>query len=214
MSKENNVSTPRPRGRPKSPGKRKAIIDAARNLFLQNGVDGVSLDVVIKSAAVSKSTFYSNFTNRAELFSAIVKQEAENLLQLDTWIGDQENTIEHDLTSFGVKALELVVRLDSIGIERMLGVQSENRKQLAKIFYDAGPKRTLTILANRIQSGMNHCELVEGDADLAASDFMALLTGDTRLKLSIGLIAVPNGVQIRKRVDRTVSLFLKMYGAN
>jgi AcrR family transcriptional regulator len=52
--------------------KRKAIIDAAENLFFSKGYDNVSLDNVAKKADLGRSTLYLYFENKEELFFAVV----------------------------------------------------------------------------------------------------------------------------------------------
>ena len=170
-----NAQTPRRRGRPKSPSKRLAIIEAARDLFINHGVDGVSLDVVIKTAAVSKTTFYSHFSNRAELFEAIVTREAENLLAaIDSWASSEKQELEADLIRFGEGMLSVLVKLDSIGIERMLGVRTQQRKALAEMFYSAGPARTTALLCDRLEAAKAAGDIDCSNVKTAADDFLAL----------------------------------------
>ncbi|MFQ6200362.1 TetR/AcrR family transcriptional regulator, partial [Streptomyces sp. NPDC000405] len=45
--------------------KRSAILGAARELFLQHGVDRVNMDTVAAQAGVSKATVYSHFGGHA-----------------------------------------------------------------------------------------------------------------------------------------------------
>jgi AcrR family transcriptional regulator len=53
-----NVDEPLRRGRPRSERARKAILDAAAELLLANGLDAVSMDAVAERAGVSKATIY------------------------------------------------------------------------------------------------------------------------------------------------------------
>ena len=67
-------------GRPKDPAKRRAILEAAKSLFLRNGYDGSSMDAIAAEAGVSKLTVYSHFTDKETLFSAAVKAKCEEQL--------------------------------------------------------------------------------------------------------------------------------------
>lgn len=60
--------------------KRRAILAAARELFVQQGVDRVSMDAVAARAAVSKRTVYDYFGDKRRLFLAILADASESLL--------------------------------------------------------------------------------------------------------------------------------------
>jgi AcrR family transcriptional regulator len=52
------VTTPAPRGRPRSEKAHKAVLDAAAELLLARGLSAVSMDAVAERAGVSKATIY------------------------------------------------------------------------------------------------------------------------------------------------------------
>src|SRR3954447_25758214 len=60
--------------------KRKAILAAARDLFVREGVDRVSMDAVAARAVVSKRTVYDYFGDKRSLFLAILSDVSESLL--------------------------------------------------------------------------------------------------------------------------------------
>jgi TetR/AcrR family transcriptional repressor of mexJK operon len=62
-----------------SAAKRRAVIVAARDLFVSHGVDRVSMDSVAAKAQVSKATVYSYFGDKQRLFRAILADATESL---------------------------------------------------------------------------------------------------------------------------------------
>ncbi|WP_329136088.1 TetR/AcrR family transcriptional regulator [Streptomyces sp. NBC_01476] len=62
-----------------SAAKRRAVIEAARDLFVSHGVDRVSMDAVAAKAQVSKATVYSYFGDKQRLFRAIIADATESL---------------------------------------------------------------------------------------------------------------------------------------
>ncbi|WP_323746238.1 TetR/AcrR family transcriptional regulator [Catenulispora pinisilvae] len=62
-----------------SAAKRRAVLAAARDLFVSQGVDRVSMDAVAARAQVSKATVYSHFGDKQRLFRAILADAAESL---------------------------------------------------------------------------------------------------------------------------------------
>ncbi|WP_329258996.1 TetR/AcrR family transcriptional regulator [Streptomyces sp. NBC_01478] len=60
--------------------KRTAILAAARDLFVHQGVDRVSMDAVAARAEVSKRTVYDYFGDKRRLFLAILSAASESML--------------------------------------------------------------------------------------------------------------------------------------
>ena len=60
--------------------KRTAILVAARELFVHQGVDRVSMDAIAAKAAVSKRTVYDYYGDKRRLFLAILSDVSQSLL--------------------------------------------------------------------------------------------------------------------------------------
>lgn len=60
--------------------KRTAILAAARELFVHQGVDRVSMDAIAARAAVSKRTVYDYFGDKRRLFLAILADVSQSML--------------------------------------------------------------------------------------------------------------------------------------
>jgi AcrR family transcriptional regulator len=56
-----------------------ALLDAARELFAQDGYAATSLDVVVARAGVTKGALYHHFAGKQELFRAVFVREQERL---------------------------------------------------------------------------------------------------------------------------------------
>ena len=52
--------------------KHRAIVRAARGIFLRDGFAGASMDAIASAAGVSVKTIYSHFENKGELFSEVM----------------------------------------------------------------------------------------------------------------------------------------------
>ncbi len=60
------------------PNKRTLVLDAAEELFTTRGFSSVSMDAIAEEAGVSKTTLYSHFRTKKQLFEAIVGRELES----------------------------------------------------------------------------------------------------------------------------------------
>jgi AcrR family transcriptional regulator len=50
------------------------IVDAARELFMENGLRGTSMEAIARAANVAKPTLYGRFKSKDEVFEAVVAQ--------------------------------------------------------------------------------------------------------------------------------------------
>ena len=60
--------------------RRPFVLDAAYELFLENGFEGTSMDAIAAAAGVSKPVVYDCFASKDELFTAMLDREEERIL--------------------------------------------------------------------------------------------------------------------------------------
>lgn len=60
---------------------RHQIMAAGRALFVERGVENVSIDAITSTAGVAKGSFYNHFEGRDALFDALVAETVEQLLE-------------------------------------------------------------------------------------------------------------------------------------
>jgi len=60
---------------------RHQIMVAGRRLFVDRGVENVSIDAITSTAGVAKGSFYNHFDSRDALFDALVGETIERLLE-------------------------------------------------------------------------------------------------------------------------------------
>jgi AcrR family transcriptional regulator len=77
---------------------RRALLDAARRVFLDRGFHGASLDAVADDAGLTKGAVYSRFDSKADLFLALLDERIdERLEQVRATIGS--GSIEDDVAA-------------------------------------------------------------------------------------------------------------------
>jgi AcrR family transcriptional regulator len=74
----------RGRGRPRTPGAEKRIIDAALEEYGEHGWSGFTMDGVARRAGVGKSTVYLRWQDKDSLLSEAVSTRSEHLGAVDT----------------------------------------------------------------------------------------------------------------------------------
>lgn len=200
-------------GRPKDPAKRRAILEAAKTLFLRHGYDGSSMDAIAAEAGVSKLTVYSHFNDKETLFSAAV--QAKCLEQLPELLFElpEEVPLESQLLEIARGFLALINSRESVEMHRMMiGLANQNPK-LSRMFYEAGPQRILEEMALLLDKAAQRGLLAIDEPQRAADHFFCLLKGGAHFLLLIGCDEPLQGEAAEQHMLDVVQLFLRAYKA-
>ncbi|ASK36146.1 TetR family transcriptional regulator [Alcanivorax sp. N3-2A] len=199
------------RGRPKDPAKRAAILEAAKELFLRDGYVGTSMDAVAAAAGVSKLTVYSHFSDKPTLFSAAVESKCEEMLPSFA-VGDDYD-LATVLQHIGQNFVDVINSAEAVGLRRLMAVHAGQGTDtdMARLFFEAGPQRTLNEMEQLLARSMKKGELRVDDPALAAEYFFGLLQGCHHMKVLIGYAEPLSPAEAEHHVRGVVTLFLRAY---
>jgi AcrR family transcriptional regulator len=178
-----------------SPKKSEMMLEAARRLFAEVGYEAASMDLVAKTAGVSKATLYAHFESKENLFLEILEAAVDRPEDGD-WIPER---FEGDA--------EGVLRRLAQGMARFF---VDGFPELVARFHAAGPMamwaRVAALLAQMGERGA----LAIDDPETAADHFLALVQGRLPFDRSIGLPPPPHA-EIDRRVESALQLFMRGY---
>src|SRR5690606_32120799 len=100
---------------PRGARRRRAIMDAAAELFFEHGYAATSIDAIIARAGGSKRNIYTEFGGKAGLFTAIVSQNADAAvatLAVDEAAG---RTLRDLLSALGRRLVEIYTSPPVVG---------------------------------------------------------------------------------------------------
>lgn len=189
------------------------VLDAAFRLFLDQGYDAVSTDLIAKTAGVSKATLYAHFDSKESLFAEILTGHcadfAARIRIPETFDGDLRGT----LRAFAHDFIALFQDEEGLAMYRLLVGEVHRFPQIALTFEAAGPsemnRRLTRLLAQMTALG----ELKIDDFDLAAEQFVALLQGRIPFDRALGLPSPPQA-EIDRQIEAAIWLFLRGYGVD
>jgi TetR/AcrR family transcriptional repressor of mexJK operon len=199
----------------RSERKRQAILAAGQELFLSNGYQGTSMDQVAARAAVSKQTVYKHFGEKRELVFAIVTDALEGIVGR---IGERiaalpESTdLEADLVALACDYLRAVLQEPVVQLRRLVIGEANRLPELAKLYYDRAPARTLAALTEMFGRLHDMGALHVPQSRLAAEHFAFVIVGRP-----IDQALFDGGAQVRAELDLEkyaragVEVFLSAY---
>ncbi len=199
-------------GRPKDSAKREDIVLAATQLFFKNGYELTSLDAVARKAGVSKLTIYSHFVDKKDLFRAIVQKRCDDIgIPIDLQEYEQLSA-EAALLAISRKALDKILRPESIRLIRIIHAESLHGPDIPNIFYDVGPGRVIQAFTGLLQRFYQQDKLHIPDPAYASGQFFSLLKGEMLQRILFLHAPLPSEEKVEAHIKATVSFFLSIYG--
>jgi AcrR family transcriptional regulator len=195
------------RARPRGEIRRSQILDAAAQVFVENGYGGATIDLVVERAGASKATVYSFFGDKDGLFAAIVEERCERILSA---FGDPEvvdSDVPSALTHIARRYMEVAMAPDAIGLYRLIIAEGVRFPELARTFHRLGPDRTTAHLAFMLSVWRERGLVRLDDPQLAAVQFFDLVSGDLHRRAMAGIIPRNLRAAIRRRIDNALQVF-------
>ncbi len=195
-----------------SPEKRRQILAGAAAIFSQDGYEGASVARIAAEAGVSKGTLYNYFESKAEMFIAWVSDECTQKLRVLYADDCAESDVASALRALGMRIIRMM--LSGVGETMYRVVVSEAGKfpELAQAFYDAGPRRAMGELAERLRAETARGRLAVPDADFAAEQFFCLCQTRIVMRRKLHLREDVTEAAMTLVVDEAVRMFLNTYG--
>jgi AcrR family transcriptional regulator len=197
------------RVRTKSEEKRVLIVDAAVALFLELGYDAVTMDKIAKHAGVSKQTVYSHYGSKEDLFTAAIGDKCISY-DLDPESIAQLGNAEDALMTIAHRFVKMIYSEEGIKLHRTCIAQAETHPQLAKLFFEAGPVHTRSVIAELLASFDSKGELSVEKPAIAAAQFLNIIQGEMSLRAPLLLEHLPAEAH-KEYVNESVKAFVRAY---
>jgi TetR/AcrR family transcriptional regulator, mexJK operon transcriptional repressor len=187
----------------------RAIISAARQLFVDERIASPSMDLIAATAAVSKATLYVYFPDREHLLVALIEHEIESMPRVVWEPGAEVTDIEAGLRSIARRLMTFFLALQSNDrtFYRLLEDLTLDRPDLGLRFFAAGPGRIRQQVVSFLRMANDRHLLSVPNAELAAMQFVSLVHGDLRMRKTLAM-PPPTRKELNAIVEGAVQLFL------
>lgn len=176
---------------PAPQNKRQAILNAAADVFAEQGFAGASIDAIAARAGVSRQTIYNQLGDKDNLFKVVVsditdRSSAGFFRVLDTFpVAPQD--LEKELALFSAQLLRKAL-CDPNGrwLRKLVETEGARFPELFETWKEYGPGKKYPAIAARLAQLAHAGYLEIDDPGLAARQYMALLATDLRYDQQIG----------------------------
>ncbi len=186
MSETSTKPPGRSRGRPRDPGLRVRILEAAQAEFLDEGLDGARVERIASRAGTSKMTLYQYFASKTALF-----QEVRNSLligglpqaeQFAEDAGPKEVLLV--VAKHYLKAITAPATIQQI---HLLCQPHARDRPAAMAFLNSGPEAAVRQVASLLQRYCDQGVLAIPSPAMAAEQFLAMVRGNEHMRALLSL---------------------------
>ncbi|SES04906.1 DNA-binding transcriptional regulator, AcrR family [Tranquillimonas rosea] len=189
------------------------VLEGAREVFLNDGFEGASVDDIAKAACVSKATLYSYFPDKRLLFTEVAKCECRRQAEEAVTRIDMSRPPRDVLAEAGRHMIRFYLSDFGQRVFRICVAESDRFPDLGESFYDSGPRLVEKRLTDYFQLAMSRGELAIDDLPLAAHQFAELCKVELFPRIVFGVQATFTTDEIERVLTGAVDMFLARYGA-
>ena len=208
MNKRNEI-----RRRPRLTGERlNELLDIAAEVFIADGFQGASTNVIAQRAGASKTSLYSRFPTKEDLFLAVLEHRMSRIFQLVVATIPPEAPTRAALLAFGAQLLKSVFNDAQIALFRTVSMETARFPQLGRRFFELGPGQGLSALSGYLRAQVAQGALRREDPQMMAQHFLGMLGG---LPLLFALLGITTHLKTPKQraqhLEGAVDAFLLAY---
>jgi len=191
--------------------RRSEMVEAAYSLFMEKGYASVSVDDILRVSGGSKSSVYKYFGSKEGILKAVIESLAEDMLREIHLELPSGGTPREALTRIGMVLVDLALSENAINQHRHAVSHARALPELAKLWYESGPKRTIGGLAGFLEKEAAAGRLRIADPARAAQLFAGMIIFHDNMRM---LVCLPRSKrsELKEMVSEAVEVFLAAYG--
>jgi TetR/AcrR family transcriptional regulator, mexJK operon transcriptional repressor len=198
--------------KPSPDERRAAILDIAREAFLQDGYSGTSMSRIAVLVGGSKATLYSYFPSKKELFVAVVDRETTRLYDEIFNLGPPGGETRTAFDDLVRRSLLGLLSETIVAGYRLLIAEAGRFPEIGKTAYELSVRRGLERLALYFRRARDEGMLRDCDPMQAAETFLDLAAGNLHTQRLWNAVEKFDAAALDAEASRISSAFLAAYG--
>lgn len=189
--------------------RRRIFLDAASEIFFEQGFAGTSLDAIIQRTGGSRRTIYTEFGSKQGLYNTLVEELTQKV------VGELEpkkksgQTLYETLSHFACKYMDALMSPVMLGLSWAAMAEGLRFPDLAQKYFEAGPKKAQEGLAGILKAACDRGEAEIEDCDFAAEHFMGMIRGDLYLQVLLKVRPAPDAREREIFLASALDLFMR-----
>lgn len=188
------------------------ILDAAVDLFLEDGFEVASLNTLASRLGCSKETIYKYYTNKEGLFLAAIDKVLDDWLAAIVSLNIQNMDLRKGLEQVSFGTLRTVFSGKNRAFRRLIMSSAAKRPEIGHEYYDYISARSYHLVAAFLENHMKKGNLKYVEPERLAKHFWGMMLHNLFLQADCQKLRSVGDARIRKHVSQVVDDFLIGYG--
>lgn len=194
-----------PRSQDRGVARRQAFLQAAREVFLEQGYEAASVNDVVRRAGGSLATLYAQFGNKEGLFQAVVQDQHDRFVRSLTPQSVDHLPLEEGLQAIGERYVHGLLARDNLCFYRiMIGEARKFPEQMRRYISTGGADKVRGSVAQFLRAR----GVLVNEADDGASALLELWRSRHQYRALADDNYVVSDEEISSHVARVIRLFL------
>jgi AcrR family transcriptional regulator len=190
------------------------ILDAAKNVFLERGFEGASMDEIAEAARAGKPTIYARFPGKEALFAAVMARKVRENIGTFESIAPTGVTLEERLASIATAILHKVLEPETVGLCRASIAEAPRFPDLAASVHHMARERASEAVGRLLREAAQTDEMrglpaCAPDRRVATAHlFIELIVLPLLMRALFGEVLAALRAEVAPYVARSVAFFL------
>ena len=195
----------------KTEAKRRAILQAAAEVFGEVGFERASMSEIRARVGGSKATLYNYFPSKEKLFFEVMYQATESeLVKITASLDSEAEDVRQELLRFGQKLLTALYSPEAIALRRVVIAES-GQSDIGKVVFEGATLPMEKHVTEFLRRAMKRGGLRSADAKVAAMHLLSLLESELLQRVLLGVEVSLKPDSLKASVRRAVEVFLSGY---
>ncbi|MEC9067164.1 TetR/AcrR family transcriptional regulator [Pelagerythrobacter marinus] len=182
--------------------RRRAIVDAARALFIEQGYERTTLGQIVDRAGGSLATVYKLFGNKEGLLDAVVFEKAASGECVIREVAARHRSPPAMLRELAGALYERFLEPDDVALVRMVIARSIDDVDFARRFFETTAMHTRKALEDVFVEWADAGVAMSGPPEVLSEIFLGLIISDLQNDaISHGVMARPGAERIAERTE-------------
>ncbi len=163
---------------PKDDTIREEILKEARNLFQQFGLKKTTMEDIARSIGKGKSTLYYYYSNKEEIFDAVILKEMEEVFISVKLAVEKAETAEEKLKAFSITKIKAILKKGNL--YKMVKGEMQDNAYCTKHLHSVYDIQEISLVKSILSFGIRNGEFskqIRKDLDLLPSVIVSSLRG-------------------------------------
>ncbi len=188
--------------------RRRAFLQAAREVFLEQGYEAANMSEIVRRAGGSLTTLYNQFGDKQGIFMAMVEDglgEITHAMEVEL---QDHAPVREGLQRIGLQFVSQLMQPDSLELYRLIVSLARQFPDVAKSFSKKGPDKVRASLAAYLEDREAAGEIHAGDSTQLATLFLDMVRLGLQSRALLDASIRPTHAEISATVERAVEVFL------